>query len=165
MFKFHEIVGFMPPDLAKDILDFAFTSEKDLYRAAATTVAEARKLRPVFFMRKPRAERDPEILAHLSRPQAELAAGELLRGWLVKSQADMLTDFLDALGIAHQGGVTDDIPESVDDEKLSAAIEKPLERHPSMKVAVYLQAFHTMNEGAWPKLGETLDNDSRLQLG
>src|SRR5881628_1549012 len=110
MLTSHELLGFMSPALATEILNYAYESDKPLYRAALGAVAEARKLRPVFFERQPRTERHAAMLQTLARPSLDLVTGNLIRTWLLKKYKSMLCDFLDALGIAHKEGVVENLP-------------------------------------------------------
>jgi hypothetical protein len=59
----------------------------------------------------------------------------------------------------------DDLPVTVEDAKLHAAIEKLLSKYPPEEVAVYLHAFYTMNQAQWPNLEAILKTDKRLQFG
>ena len=165
MLTSHELLGFMSPALALDILTYAYETDKPLYRATLGAVAEARKLRPVFLERQPRPQRHAAMLATLARPALDMVAANLIRTWLVKKHKQMLTDFLDALGIAHQEGVVEDLPPAMDDAKVRAAVEALLTKHPPEAVAVYLIAFNEMNEVEWPSLKSMLESDPRLQLG
>jgi hypothetical protein len=165
MLSSHELLGFMSPTLAADILSYAYETDKPLYRAMVSAVAEARKVRPVFLERQPRAQRHTTMLATLTRPAMEPAAGNLIRTWLVKKQNPMLVQYLDALGIPHKEGVVDDLPASMDDAKLKPAVEGLLAKFPHEEVAVYLLAFNEMNEANWPNLKAMLESDPRLQLG
>jgi len=165
MLTSHELIGFMSPALAEQIIAFAFESDKALYRATLSAVAEAKKVRPVFLERQPRTQRHATMLTILTRPAMELIAGNLIRQWLLKKETKIVCQFLDALGIQHKEGVIDDFPASVDDEKLKAAVEGLLANFPHETVAVYLIAFNDMNEANWPNLKSMLENDSRLQLG
>ena len=165
MLTCHELFGFMSPALAGEILSYSFESDKQLYRATLNAVAEARKLRPVFLERQPRAQRHAGMLAALSRPSMELVAGNLLRSWLVKKQKVMLIDFMDWLGVTHDQGAVEDLPQSMDDEKLKTAVDALLVKHPPEAVAVYLNAFNDMNGANWPNLKAMLETDPRLQLG
>ena len=165
MLKCHELLGFVSPALSQEIIDFTFNSDKALYRAVLAAVAEANHVRPVFFERKPRAQRHPEMVAALTRPRMEEAAANLLRGWLLKAQTPILGDFLDALGIAHENGVVEDFPATVDDEKLKAAIDLLLGKHPKETVIVYLNTVQTTGGVNWPNLEQLLQSDTRLQLG
>jgi hypothetical protein len=166
MLKSHELVGFMSPNLAQEILTYAHESEKQLYRVTLHAVAEARKLRPVYLERKPRTEQHATMVATLSKPALDLVAGNLIRAWLLKKYNAMLVDFLNALGIPHKEGVVEeDLSTSMDDAKLRSGLEALLAKYPPEIVAIYLHAFNEMNEVAWPNLKTLLDEDKRLQLG
>jgi len=165
MLSSHELLGFMSPPLATEVLIYAYESDKPLYRAALSAVAEARKLRPVFLERQPRGERHAAMLQTLTRPSLDLVTGNLIRTWLLKKHKGMLADFLDSLAIPHQEGVVEELPPSMDDAKLRAAADTLLAKHPSEAVAVYLHAFNEMNKAAWPNLKAMLESDARLQLG
>jgi hypothetical protein len=165
MLTSHELIGFMSPTLAMDILMYTFESEKPTYRATLNAVAEARHLRPVFLERQPKAQRHTTMLATLTRPALEPVAGNLIRTWLLKKHKSMLVDFLNALGIQNNDGVVDDLPKSMDDAKLRAAVDTLLAKYPPEAVAVYLNAFNDMNEANWSNLKSLLEGDPRLQLG
>jgi hypothetical protein len=155
----------MSPPLAVHILEHAHDNNKELYRGAMSAVAEARKLRPTFFERQPRATRHTEMTATLSRPRLELISANLLRDWLMKEKKPMLADFLDKLGIAHKEGAVDNLPAAVEDANLKGAIDLVLSKYPAEEVAVYLNAFYTMNDVRWPNLEAMLKEDPRLQFG
>lgn len=165
MLTAHEMFGFMSPALANDILGYIFESDKQTYKATMNAVAEARKVRPVFLERQPRVQRHAMMMTTLARPGSEMIAGGLLRAWLMQKQTAMLIDFLDALGITHDKGVVENLPESMADDKLKAAVDLLLSKYPAESVALYLNAFNGMNEANWPNLKAMLEGDARLQLG
>jgi hypothetical protein len=165
MLTSHELFGFMSPALALRIIECAHDDNKELYRAALQAVAEAKKLRPTFFERTPRVARHKDMAAMLARPRLELIAANLLREWLMKKQTAMLAQYLDTLGIPHNDGAVDDLPASIEDAKLNEAVGKLLANYPAEEVAVYLNAFYTMNEVQWPNLEAMLKTDPRLQFG
>jgi hypothetical protein len=155
----------MSPALANDILNYAYEADKPLYRTVLAAVAEARKLRPVFLERQSRTQRHTTMLSTLARPTLEMITGNLIRAWLLKKYNGMLGDFLDGLGIPHKEGVVENLPETMDDAKLRAAIDIILGKYPPEVVAVYLNAFSEMNEVEWPTLKTVLETDKRVQLG
>jgi len=165
MLQSHELLGFMSPALANDILSFIFESDKPAYKAAMAAVAEAKHVRPVFLERQPRAERHTTMLSALTKPNLDPAAAAFIRAWLVKKQKAMLVDFLNALEIKNEEGVVEDLPGAMDDAKLKAAVELLLGKYPHEVVAVYLNAFNDMNAAGWPNLKTLLEADPRLQLG
>jgi len=165
MMTCHELFGFMSSALANEIITYVHTTDKPAYRATMSAVATARKVRPIFLERKVPAERHSLMLSSLSRPLLEAAAAELLRAWLVKAQAAMLTDFLNSLGIAHDHGIAENFPAALDDAKLGAAIDLLLSKHAAEKVAVYLNALGPLHVARWSNLETLLEKDPRLQLG
>ena len=78
MLKSHELLGFMSPALAKDILSFTFESDKQSYKATVAAVAQAKHVRPVFLERQPRDERHASMLTALSKPNMDAASGAIL---------------------------------------------------------------------------------------
>ena len=165
MLTSHELLGFMSPDLANDILSFTFESDRPAYKATLNAVAEVKRVRPIFLERQPRAARHTSMLLALTRPNMDAAAGALIRAWLVKKHQAMLADFLNALDIKNENGVVDDLPPSVDDARLKLAVENLLSKYPHEVVAVYLNAFNDMNAAGWANLKALLQTDTRLQLG
>lgn len=165
MLTSHELLGFMSPALALDILTYTFENDKPLYRATLKAVADTRKVRPVFLERQAKPQRHAAMLATLSRPALDLVTGNLIRAWLLKKHKALLADYLDALGIKHEEGVVEDIPATMEDAKLNAAVDALLAKYPPETVAVYLHAFNEMNEQEWPNLTAMLNSDPRLQLG
>jgi hypothetical protein len=164
MLKCYELVGFMPAELSREILDTTYRDDKPLYKSVLAAVAQALRVRPVFLEKKPRAQRHAEMINVLGRPRLEEAAATLLRGWLLKSQTSMLADFLDALGIPHQQGVVEEFPATVPDDKLKAAVETLLAKYPREKVALYLNAIQATSGVQWANLEQLLHADSRLQI-
>src|SRR5690349_5496976 len=99
--KSHQLFAAISPALVTEILEYNFANDKPLYRAALDAVAQARKVRLVYLERQPRTERHATVAQALTRPNLEIAADSLIRNWLLKKHSALLTDFLDALKIAH----------------------------------------------------------------
>lgn len=155
----------MSPAMANDIITFTFENEKPTYRATLNAVAQAQHVRGVFLERQPKAQRHATMASSLSKPNLEMAAGNLIRVWLIKKHKSMLVDFLNALEIKNEDGVVEDLPASMDDAKLKAAVDTLLGKYPPEAVAVYLNAFNDMNQANWANLKSMLESDTRLQLG
>jgi hypothetical protein len=165
MLKSHELLGFMSPALANEIVASASETDKPTYKAAMAAVAEARHVRPKYLEHQPRPQRHATMLATLTRPALDAAAGTLIRTWLVKKQNAMLVDFLNALGIENKEGVVENLPQAMEDAKLKSAVDVLLAKYPHEHVAAYLNAFNDMNEANWSNLKTMLEGDRRLQLG
>jgi hypothetical protein len=164
MLTAHELFGFMPQAVAAQILETAYSEDREVYRLALNAIAEARKVRPVYLERKPRAERHTDMTQMLARPRLEFIAANLIRAWLIKKHTPMLVMFMDALGVPHKDGTVEDLPPSVEDPALQQAVEELLASYPPQEVAIYLNAFYSMNEVTWPNLKTMLETEPRLQL-
>ena len=164
MLTFHELIGFMSPKMANRILEDTQANNREVYRALVASMAQAQKMRPVFIGRQPKERRHKSFVQMLSRAGSEEHAGNLIRGWLFKEHKDVLTDFLGKLDIDHEEGMVDDLPESISDDALKAAIDLLIEKYDRELVAVYLTAFNASNENRWGNLDTVLAEDERLQF-
>ena len=144
---------------------FLLEREKPVYKAMIQNIASRRKLRPVFIERKPKNERHLWLQQALSQKSSEDLAIQLFQIWLLGAHWEMICDFLDLLGIKHDGkGVVNDLPPEPTREALAEAITKLLEKHAREIVAVYLHAFQAMDETGWSTLDEILSSDPRIAL-
>ncbi len=165
--KSYEIFQHMSPALASELLSYLQKTQTPVFKSVVQTLASQRNLRPVFIERKPPPERYTWIKNALGRKPADTLAAHLLQAWLLGAQKQMLCDFLDSLGIAHDAdGTVENLPESPSQEKLREVIDQLLAKYSAEQVAVYLHAFHDMDSTvSWPPLGEVLAEDERLKLG
>ena len=154
----------MSPKMANRILEDTQDNNREVYRALVASMAQAQKMRPVFIGRQPKERRHKSFVQMLSRAGSEEHAGNLIRGWLFKEHKDVLTSFLGKLGIEHQEGMVDDLPESISDDALNAAVDLLIEKYDRELVAVYLTAFNASNENRWGNLDALLADDERLQF-
>jgi len=164
MLSFHELIGFMSPKMANRILEDTQANNREVYRALVASMAQAQKMRPVFIGRQPKERRHKSFVQMLSRAGSEEHAGNLIRGWLFKEHKDVLTGFLGKLGIEHEEGMVNDLPESISDDALNGAVNLLIEKYDQELVAVYLTAFNASNENRWGNLDTLLAEDERLQF-
>lgn len=164
--KAHLLFEKMSPAMAAEIISYLHAEQKDVYKAIVQGLASQRNLRGVFIERKPPNERHAWMQAALRRPVSEALASHLVQAWLLGAQKQMLCDFLDALGIAHdEHGTVEDLPACPPKEKIDAAIAQLLAKNPAETVAIYLHAFRDMDsEVQWPALNELLEEKSELQF-
>jgi len=160
----HDLFAAMPATLANRILEEMLVEDKPLYRGILDSVAQARKVRVVYLERQPRTDRHQLVAATLARPAMELTASNLLRTWFLKKQSGLLTDFLDGLGIKQEKGIVENLPDSVDNDRLKATVNTLLEKYPHDAVALYLHSFLYLNDVKWNNLDELLYEHPRLEL-
>jgi hypothetical protein len=155
----------MPESTSTIILGEMFENEKALYKNLIESLAKQRKLRAIFIERKPRVERFAWLKDALGRKQNEHFAANLLQIWLVSRHSDLLCDFLDSLGIAHDSnGTVENMPPQPEKPALETAVAGLLAKHDPAIVGVYLNAFQALDDTGWPLLAEMIAADPRLQL-
>jgi len=164
MLNSFELLGFISPDLSNRILSDTAEDNREVYDATLAGVAKLRRMRPQYLKRQPKPARHKLIIESLKRPAFEETSTQLLSGWLIKHQVEMLKQFLDALKIDHEDGVIGDLPTKVPDDALNAAIDVLLSSHDREIVILYLHAFHSMNDAGWSNLEALLENDHRVQF-
>lgn len=164
--KAYQILQHTPPDLIREIFHYLRTEQKEVYQTSLASLAALRKLRPVFLQRKP-PEGQYAFLAKIAQLKSADSVDEhLLQLWLLKAHQKLLVDFLDGLGIKHDGeGAVDDLPESLDAKKLKKTVESLLGAHDPEVVRLYLNAFQLQRPGGWAEIAELIAGDDRLNYG
>jgi hypothetical protein len=95
-----------------------------------------------------------EIVAKSTR----LAPGivhDVLLALHLTGRSDMLSSFLDLLGIAHSGGVISDaasVATAIQGDRLSTSVTKLLAMYPARQVLIYLLALVAMDPDSWGAL-------------
>ncbi|MDZ4287694.1 MAG: hypothetical protein U0984_07040 [Prosthecobacter sp.] len=160
--KAHQLIQAIGPELRQQIITYVQTDERPAYRAVITSLAGQRKLRPQFVLEKSRAQQAEWLVTQLSAKSNDAVAEQLLQIWLLKSQPTMLTTFLDAVGIPHDGkGQVDELPEEITEDKANAGIQALLAAFPAPQAALYLHMFQLQRADGWPGLTKAIaDNDA-----
>jgi len=108
--------------------------------------------------------------AYVRRTLRDKRASELalfvLSAGLTRGKPAMISDFLDAVGLPHEGASLSfekEIPEPAA-EAVAKAIDAVLAKYPARDVTLYLHAFATQPDVHWKSLEERLVADARLVL-
>jgi hypothetical protein len=162
----HQLVASLSPALQQEILGYIQTETKEAFRTALYQVGATRKLRPQYFDNKSKSERITWLLGYLKQKAFEGVSEQLLQLWLLKAKVGMLTAFLDAAGIKHDGkGQVDDLPETLDAKQVEAGVDAMLKENPGEQVGLYLHLFQQQRPEGWPAIAEALEKRSELKLG
>lgn len=160
----NDIFARMGSGHADEVLGWLSENDRPAYKSCGSMLASRRKLRPVFVERKPRAERNQWMKDALARPANADLAAETLQLWTLGCNERVVCDFLDALGIAHDGkGLIDEVPAEPQADKVRAAVNGLLSNHSAMAVYVYLHLFSSMSPDAWPALRGILEEHDGLR--
>lgn len=164
--KAYEIYTAVDPAVVHSMLDWFRAHDRNVYKSAVATLAQARKLRAIFVQRKSLQDQYAWILKTLQSKACDTIGEHLVQAWLMAGNKEMLAAFCDIVGIAHngEGSVTGDLPAEIDAAKLDAAVDELLGRFDPKVVTVYLRVFNLQKPGGWPTLEAKLESDERLKL-
>lgn len=164
--KSHQIIAALSPELKKEITSYLHRETREAFRTALHSVGQQKKLRPQYFQNKGRDEQGAWLMEQMKTKMFDGVAEQLLQLWLLKGKVDMLTAFLDATGVKHDGkGQVDDLPEDLSVEQVEAGVDAMLKDHPAEQVALYLHLFQLQREGGWAAIAAVLEKRSDLKLG
>lgn len=142
------------------------TEQKEVYQTAVATLAQGRKLRPVFIQKKRPEDQYVWLQKTTKLRGSEAVAEHLLQLWLLKAHQPLLVKFLDGVGIEHDGeGAADDLPDDLDAKKLKKTIDDLLGDHDAELIRIYLYTFQLQKGGGWEAINDLVASDPRLQFG
>lgn len=164
--KAHEIYQALDAEIITRMLDWFRDNDRNVYKSAIASLAQTRKLRPVFVQKKSLPEQYAWAVKTLRLRSSDAIGEHLVQAWLMSGEQEMLGKFCDAMGIEHdgKGSVTGELPEAMEPAKLDAAVDALLESHDPRVVTLYLQVFNLQRTGGWDALAEKLASDERLKL-
>ncbi|MGE9267078.1 MAG: hypothetical protein ACQKBY_03185, partial [Verrucomicrobiales bacterium] len=161
--KAHEICKNIDPALISDLFNWMRSEEKDLYKTTLATLANNRKLRPVFVQKKSIPDQITWMHNTLKLRTSDAIAEHLFQVWFMKGQKELLASFCDGMGIEHnEGTVEGDLPESLDADKLKATTDALLASHDPKLITLYLRIFNLQTPEGWDALSTLLESDERL---
>jgi hypothetical protein len=161
----HQIFARMPRETARGILQYLHEHQKPFYKASVDSLAQSRKMRPVFIERKPRAEQYAWLAEQLGREIQDPIAAHVLQVWLVGAHKNMLCDFLDGFGIAHdENGTVDNVPPAPAKTDVERVVSELSAKYDPTVFAIYLHAFQALDPVGWPTLAEVLQENPALHL-
>ncbi len=154
------------PALITDLFTWLRNEEKDLYRNTVASLAQDRKLRPVFVQKKSLPDQFAWIHKTLKLKSTDMMGEHLFQLWFMKGQEELLVTFCDAMGIEHdgKGSVEGELPDELDAEKLKGAVDVLLENFDSKLVTAYLEVFNMQTTDGWASVTALLGSDDRLKL-
>ncbi len=160
----HQLFKAMSPALGQQIMTWMKDDEREVYKAAVTTLTQQKKVRPVFVTQRPRNQQFAWIMETLTSRLSEGVGENILQVWLMKAKSPMLANFLNTLEIRHdgKGGVEGDIPAELDSAKVAAGVTKLLAEFPAEEVGVYLNLFQMQQANGWPAITEAINANQLL---
>ena len=162
--KANEIFANMDVDTSQSIFQYLRDEERAVYVAAITGLATSRKLRPVFVQKKSVPDQISWLVKNVKLKSAGEVAENVLQLWLLKANPEMLTTFLDDMGIEHDGeGSAEELPDDFDKKKLEKTVDALVEKFGGEKVKIYLHTFQMQRKGGWEEISELIAAKPELQ--
>ncbi len=155
--KANEIFSAMSDELASSVFSYLRQEQREVYTAALVSMTARRNLRPVFIQKKSGDQQVTWMVKQAKMRGSEEIGEHVLQLWLMKGHSEMLIDFLDSLGIEHDGeGAADDIPDEFDADKLKETVATLKEKYGAELTRVYLQVFQLQRSNPWPEIDEAI---------
>ncbi|HKK50978.1 MAG TPA: hypothetical protein VKA74_05300 [Myxococcota bacterium] len=104
----HQIFGAMSPEKCEAVFARIEKESPETVQQAVIAAAAALRFRPKYLLKQPVAKRIASVRRALARVQSAALAEEILAVYFLKCRADLLTEWLDSLGLAHEEGVLTD---------------------------------------------------------
>jgi hypothetical protein len=154
------------PALISDLFTWLRKEEKDLYKNAISTLANDRKLRPVFVLKKSLPDQFTWLHKTLKLKSTDMMGEHLFQLFFMKGNEELLVTFCDAMGIEHdgKGSVEGELPETLDADKAKEAVDALLAKFDSKLVTAYLYVFNLQTPGGWDSISAILGSNERLKL-
>lgn len=131
------------------------------FRQAVAAAAAAMKSRPGFLAKQPLERQANAIRRSLARVAADPVAEELLAVYFLDCRKELLVEWLDALGIAHEEGtLKEDEPAEPDGEALDRVVGEFRSVDDDADRELLLHAFAAQRAIEWPRLDALLERPS-----
>jgi hypothetical protein len=149
----YQVFAAMPPERALALMRGLADRAPQMFRQAVDAAAVAIRARPVYMRRQPFEKRAEAVRRALSRVVANPVADELLAVYFLECRRELLVDWLDRVGLAHEDGtLEEESPREPAEEALRAAVAgfRAVDDDPDRELL--LGAFAAQQAVDWPTL-------------
>ena len=151
--KAYQVFSHMDPERTHALLEGLRKDAPAIYTQALGAASVFLRARPQFVMKQKPAQRAKFVRQALSRVSTNVVAEEVLAAYFLQVKKDLLIEWLDSVGLAHEEGAleADAPPEPARDalEKAVDAFRKPEDAEDR---ALLLEAFAAQTAIEWPTL-------------
>lgn len=156
-----QVFASMPSERAVSMLRTLREKSPAMFNQAVDAAAVAIKARPVYLRRQPFEKRAEAVRRSLSRVVANPVADELLAIYFLECRKDLLVEWLDLVGLAHEDGALEaDEPEQPAVDALHQAVDAYLAKDDDPDRDLLLRAFAAQQAVEWPALDARLESAS-----
>ncbi len=150
-----EVFSAMDPEHGEAVLAEIASHAPGVYAQAMAVVGATLNTRPQYILKQTPGKRADMIRKVLGRVRSNDMAEEVLATYFIDVRKDLLVEWLDLLGLAHEEGVLQsEEPESPGGEKIASAVadfRKPEDATHADR-ELLLRAFAAQRAVDWPEL-------------
>ena len=151
--KPNQIFAAMDANRCEQILESISKESLETYKQVVASAAIALKFRPQYLMKQPAPKRAASVRRALARIDSGGLAEELLALYFLKCRLELLTEWLDLVGLEHEEGMLKD---EVAESPAAAEVEKHVATFRSKDEdpdrELLLQTFSAQAAIEWPAL-------------
>ncbi len=119
----NEIFASMSPEQAAHFCRVLAKDAPGVFNQAVQAACAALKMRPVYLQKQPFEKRAETVRKALSRLSAHLAADEIFAVYFLECRKDLLTEWLDLVGLEHEDGILKtNLPSEPSEDMLKKAV-------------------------------------------
>lgn len=165
--KAYQVFSRMSPERASALMDRLEDTSPAVYTQAVAAASAVMKARPKFVMKLPADKRAQMVRRALARVTATALAEEVLASYFLEARKELLTEWLDLLGIEHEdGALKQDRPECPAEGALKKAVETFRAAGPDdADRSLLMEAFAAQTAVDWPALDALIDSTSGVAPG
>ena len=155
-----QVFAGMKPERAERMFRKLSKAVPTVFREAVDAAAHASKTRPTYLRGRPFERRAEAVRRALARVAGNAMADEILAVYFLECNKELLVEWLDVAGLAHEdGALEEEEPGQPDEASLRAAVQKFQSGDEDEDRALLLRAFAAQQAIDWPLLDTLLDAD------
>ena len=154
----NQIFAAMSQEKCVQIMQKISQQSPEAVKQTVAAAALALKFRPQFLLKQPLQMRVSSVRRALSRTSSNALAEELLAVYFLKCRLDLLTEWLDLVGLEHEEGMLkSDVAESPAEPELRAKVARFRAVDGDEDRELLLEAFAAQTAIQWPVLDALIE--------
>ena len=154
----YQIFAAMSPDRAAAVMSGLSENAPQMFKQALFAASASMNARPVYLQRQPFEKQVGAVRRALARVAANGVAEEILAVYFLECRKELLVEWLDLLGIAHEDGILEaDSPVAPKKADLQKARDSFRGVDDDADRSLLLNAFAAQSAIDWPDLETLLD--------
>lgn len=155
----YQVFAQMTPERAAQVMAVLVEDAPAVYTQAVAATSLAMNARPKFLMRQPADKRANMVRRTLARVRANDLAEEILAAYFLESRKELLTEWLDLVGLEHDEGILEnENPPQPPRPQLEEAVKSFLAGDGAEDRELLLRAFAAQSAIDWPDLAATFED-------